>query len=91
MTMEDFYHTAVEADYLVYNAAIDNALTSMDELLAKSELFADFKAVSEGNVWCSGKALYQSTARLGNAILDFHYMLTDGDESQMTFFTKISE
>lgn len=91
LTMEEFYAKAVDADYLVYNASIDAALTSVNDLLAKSELFADFKAVSEGNVWCSGKALYQSTARLGNAIQDFHYMLTDGDESQMTFFTKISE
>lgn len=90
MTMEDFYQTAVGADYLVYNAAIDRTLESIDELLAKSELFADFKAVQEGNVWCSGKALYQSTDRLGNAILDFHNMLTGGEESQMTFFTKVS-
>lgn len=89
MTMEDFYQTAVDADYLVYNAAIDHTLGSIDELLAKSELFADFKAVQEGNVWCSGKALYQSTDRLGNAIQDFHNMLTDGEESRMTFFTKV--
>lgn len=90
MTLEDFYQTAVDADYLVYNAAIDNTISSVEELLGKSELFADFKAVKEGNVWCSGKALYQSTARLGNAILDFHYMLTGGEESQMTFFSKVN-
>ena len=34
-TMEEFYATAVNADYLVYNAAIDSPIQSMDELIGK--------------------------------------------------------
>ena len=61
MTMEEFYTQAIDADYLVYNGTIDDPINSVDELLQKSELFADFKAVKEGNVWCAGKYLYQAT------------------------------
>lgn len=89
MTMEEFYTQAIDADYLVYNGTIDDPINSVDELLQKSELFADFKAVKEGNVWCAGKYLYQATDIVGNMITDLHLMLTDGDASQMTFMTKI--
>ncbi len=90
VTMEQFYATAVDADYLVYNGTIDNPIESIDELLAKSELFAEFKAVKEGNVWCADKYLYQATDIVGNLIMDLHLMLTGGDEEQMTFLKKIS-
>ena len=89
MTMEEFYTQAIDADYLVYNGTIDDPINSVDELLQKSELFADFKAVKEGNVWCAGKYLYQATDIVGNMITDLHLMLTGGDESQMTFMTKL--
>ena len=89
MTMEEFYTQAIDADYLVYNGTIDDPINSVDELLQKSELFADFKAVKEGNVWCAGKYLYQAPDIVGNMITELHLMLTGGDESQMTFMTKI--
>ena len=62
---------------------------SIDELMAKSELFADFKAVKEGNVWTTGKSLYQATDIVGQLIRDLNLMLTGGDASQMTFLTKV--
>lgn len=89
MTMEEFYAQAVDADYLIYNSTIDNPLNTMEDLLAKSELFADFKAVQEGNVWCTGKYLYQATDIVGSLITDIHLMLTGDDGSGMTFLYKI--
>lgn len=89
LSMEEFYATAVDADYLVYNAAIDSPIGSLDELLAKSELFADFKAVKEGNVWTTGKSLYQATDIVGEMIRDLNLMLTDGNEEDMTFLTRV--
>ena len=91
MSMEEFYAAAADADYLVYNATIDNPIQSVDELVAKNELFEDFKAVQEGNVWCVGKYMYQATDIVGQLITDFHLMLTDGDEKDMTFLTKVSD
>ena len=90
LTMEEFYNQAVNADYLIYNASIDSPITSIDDLLAKSDLFADFKAVKDGNVWCTGKQLYQATDIVGELIKDVHLMLTDGDEKDMTFLTRVS-
>ena len=89
MTMEDFYAAAVNADYLIYNATIDNPLEDLDGLMDKSDLFADFKAVQEGNVWCTGKYLYQATDIIGQLIMDIHRMLT-GQEGGMTFIYRLS-
>ena len=89
LSMEEFYSKAEEADYLIYNATIDSPINSIAELTAKNELFKDFKAVKNGNVWCTGKSLYQATDIVGNLITDIHLMLTDGDASQMTFLEKM--
>lgn len=89
ITMEEFYDAAVNADYLVYNASIDSPISSVEELYAKSELFADFKAVQEGNVWCTGKAMFQASDKIAEFIMDINAMLTGSDGSDMTFFTKV--
>ena len=89
ITMEEFYSTAIDADYLIYNAAIDSPLGSVDELIAKDALFADFKAVKEGNVWTTGKNFYQATDIVGQMIKDVNIMLNDGDPSEMTFLSKV--
>ena len=90
ITMEDFYAKAVDADVLIYNASIAAPISTVDELLALNELFADFKGVQEGNVWCTGKSFYQATDIVGQMIRDIHLALTDGDESQMTFMTGVA-
>ena len=86
-TMEQFYDAAVNADYLIYNASIASPLNSLDELYALSGLFHDFKAVREGNVWCTGKDLYQETDDVGELIVDIHKMLNG--EGDMRFLTHI--
>lgn len=91
MTMEEFYAYAVDADYLIYNATIDNQITSIDELIGKSELFKDFKAVQNGNVWCTGKYLYQATDIVGQLITDIHYVITENDTGEMTFLYEVQE
>ncbi len=88
LTMEEFYNAAVNADYLVYNATIDDPIYTIDELIAKDSLFADFKAVQNGNVWCTGKYLFQATDIMGSLIVDFNHMLTGQDD--MTFLYKLA-
>lgn len=87
-TMEQFYAAAVDADYLIYNASIASPLSSLEDLYALSPLFRDFKAVKAGNVWCTGKDLYQETDDVGELIVDIHNMLTG--EGEMRFLTRIS-
>lgn len=89
ITMEEFYEAAVNADYLVYNASIDSPISTVEELYAKSELFADFKAVQEGNVWCTGKAMFQASDKIAEFIMDLNAMIAGSDGSDMTFFTKV--
>lgn len=83
MQMEEFYAKAREADYLVYNSTIGGEIHSKEELLQKSPLLKDFKAFSEGNVYCTTQNFYQESMETGTFILDIHKMLTmeeDGDE-----------
>ncbi|HNW03874.1 MAG TPA: ABC transporter substrate-binding protein [Oscillospiraceae bacterium] len=91
MDMETFYAAARDADYLIYNASIDEPLDSVDGLLFKNELFADFKAVREGNVWCTTKYLYQASSVNGEIVYDIHLMLTSGDGAAVepTFLYKL--
>lgn len=89
MTMEDFYATAVDADYLIYNSSIDQPLTSIDDLIAKDALFENFKAVQNGNVWCTGRSFYQASDTAPMMIRDINLMLIDGDASKMTFIYKL--
>lgn len=91
MQMEAFYASAKDADYIIYNSTIDGELKSLDELLEKSSLLADFKAVREGNVWCTGKNLFQETMGLGGMILDIHKILTEErpDQDGMTYMYRL--
>ena len=91
MQMEEFYAKAKDADYIIYNSTIDGELDSIDELLAKSSLLADFKAVKDGNVWCTGKNLFQETMGLATMIEDIHTMLTSDDPKldSLTYMKKL--
>ena len=88
MQMEEFYAQAKDADYLVYNSTIDGNLETTDDLLAKSSLFKNFKAVKNGNVWCIGKNVYQDTMETGSIISDFHRMLTE-DTDELTYMYRL--
>ena len=91
MQMEEFYAKAKDADYIIYNSTIDGELDSIDELLAKSSLLADFKAVKDGNVWCTGQNLFQETMGLATMIEDIHTMLTSDDPEldSLTYMKKL--
>ena len=91
MTMEAFYNGAKDADLLIYNSTIDGELQTIDDLLAKSPLLADFKAVKNGDVWCTGKNLFQEPMGLGKLIGDIHNALI-GDvpaDGELTYMHKL--
>lgn len=77
--MEEFYSRAKDADYLIYNSAIDGTLPDLDALFDKSELFREFKAVQNGNVFCTEQNMFQQSTGFGDMILDIHSILTDED------------
>ncbi|WP_459687250.1 ABC transporter substrate-binding protein [Agathobaculum sp. TL06] len=90
MQMEMFYTGAKDADVIIYNSTIDGELHSIDELLAKSPLLADFKAVRNGDVWCTGQNLFQSTMGLGDMILDIHAVLTEEAPESLTYLHRLT-
>ena len=91
MTMESFYDGARDADVLIYNSTIDGELFTLSELLQKSAFLKDFKAVQTGNVWCTGKNLFQEPMGLGKLILDMHRVLTDENApDELTYLHKLT-
>ena len=89
MDFESFYAAAKDADVLIYNSTIDGELTAIDELCAKNQLFADFKAVKEGNVWCTGKNMFQETMGLGDMIRDMNAVFADDTEYSFTYLHQL--
>ena len=89
LSVEDFYNTAKDADYLIYNATIENPVRSITELCGKSALLADFKAVQDGNVWQVQRSLYQSPDIAAQMITDLRRMLTGENTSEMTFLEQL--
>jgi len=82
MQMEAFYEGAKDADVLIYNSAIDADLSTIAELVSKSAPLADFKAVRNGDVWCTGKSMFQEALGVGDMILDIHAILTEENPAE---------
>ncbi|WMJ76807.1 MULTISPECIES: ABC transporter substrate-binding protein [unclassified Sedimentibacter] len=91
LEMEKFYSTAKDADFIIYNSTIDGELSSVEELINKNSLMEDFKAVQNGNVWCTSKNLFQETTQFGLMISDIRQMLTDDDKNltELNFMYKL--
>ena len=83
---------AKDADVLIYNSTIEGEIRTMDELIAKCPLLAQFKAVQQGNVWCTAQSLFQQSMEMPNLILDMNKVFAEGtpDESELKFLTKIT-
>ncbi len=86
--MEDFYASALDADILIYNSTIEGEIHSVDELINKSGLFRDFKAVKEGQVYCTEPALFQEITGMGDFIMDLNAVFT-GEKRDMIYLTKL--
>lgn len=93
LQMEDFYDQAKDADFLIYSSSIEGEIYSVEELLEKCPLLADFRAVQEGNVWCTTANLYQSSMELGTVTEDFHKMLTaeETEDGACTYLFRLEE
>lgn len=91
LSMEDFYNTAKDADYLIYNATIEKPVGSIRELCSKFALLSEFKAVQEGHVWQVRSSLYQSPDIAARMITDLRRMLTEQNGTEMTFLEPVSD
>ena len=89
LQMEAFYAAARDADFLIYDGAIESDLETLQQLLEKNELFADFKAVKSGDVWRSAPNMFQEPTAAGGVIADFHAAFT-GVTDDLTYLRRLS-
>ena len=82
--METFYATAKDADFIIYNSAITGEVNSLEELLKINPLLKDFRAVKNGNVWCTAQNMYQETMQLGQMTREIHQILT-GTQTELEY------
>ncbi len=88
---EEFYKNTVDADILIYNATIDGGISTTKELTAKNALFADFKAVKEGNVYCSNADMFQKTGLVADIITDMYRVINDKETDDLRFMYKVDD
>lgn len=86
MQIEEFYNGAKDVDYIIYNSSIDGGVGSIEDLLDKCAVLKDFKAVQDGNVFCTTNDMYQQSMSIGYLIEDMHSMLHGGEEDMRYLF-----
>lgn len=91
LPLEDFYAGARDADILIYNSTIEGVVHTTEELIAKCSMLADFKAVQNGNVWCTAQSFFQQSMALADFMLELHTVFTEEapDASALQFLTKV--
>lgn len=89
MQFEAFYAAAKNADVLIYSSTIDGGIEDISALLEKNSLFADFKAVKTGNVWCTDKNMFQQTTAAAEIISDLNLIFTDNAGDETEFFYRL--
>ena len=88
LEMERFYAIAKDADVIIYNASIDGSVDSVDALVRKNALLADFAAVKNGEVWTTEQNMYQQMMQTGRIISDFNVVFT-GSGAETTYVHKL--
>ena len=86
---ETFYDIARDADILIYNSTIDGELGSIDQLVGKCGVLADFKAVKSGDVWCTGQNMFQQSTGAADMICDLNCIFTDNAPDELTYLHRL--
>lgn len=89
LEMESFYAEAKDADVIIYNASIGGELASIDELVEKNSLLADFEAVRNGEVWCASEDMYQQMIATGAIISEFHAAFEGEDDEGLEYLVRL--
>ena len=89
MDLEQFFAVAKEADFLIYNRAVEGELASLDALLEKSPLMKDCKAVQSGNVWCTGQNMFQQVSGTAEMISDLHAVFSGDTAAPLNYLYRL--
>ncbi len=86
---EQFYAQASQADILIYNSAIDGGLETVDDLIAKNKLFAGFKAVKSGSVYCTDTDVFQKSSAVCDVIEDLYAVINYEAADDLKYIYKL--
>ena len=89
MSFEEFYKTAGDADILIYNATIDRPLSSVKELTEMNPLFAECRAVKEGQVYTTTRSMYQETAAVTEILTELARIFRQEGTEEQGYFVKV--
>ena len=89
--LEDLYAGVKDADVLIYNSAIEGMIASVSQLTERFPLLHEFKAVQNGQVWCTTQSLFQQSMELADLISDMNLVFTEGrpDPASLRFLQQI--
>lgn len=90
ISLEEFYRNCKDADYLFW-VILECPYDSLEEMIADNGLFADFKAVQNGRVYCTRRGFAQRTADFADVILEINHILNDPGIKETDTFVKLKE
>ena len=91
MQMEAFLDRALVSDILIYSTSIDGEMHSAEELYKKAPMLKQSRAASAGNIWITGKNMYQQTTAVAEMMLELHSVITgEADEAEMEFLHRLN-
>lgn len=86
---ETFYAIAKDTDFLIYNSTVDGGISDVGQLIEKNSLLADFKAVQNGNVWCTEKNMFQQTTGAADVIYEMSKIFSGETDEDLDFFYQL--
>ncbi len=90
MEPEAFYDAAKDADYIIYVWSMGGKPQSLADVLAKSSVLSEMKAVRENNVFCTTPDFFQISNTLGDMVGDINRMLnSDGSQDKFTYLVRL--
>ena len=87
--MESFYAQARDADILIYNSTVAGDVTDMESFLSQHPLLKDFKAVKEGNVWCTEMSMFQHSSAAADMIRDIRTAVSGDTGEDLRYLHRI--
>jgi len=79
---------AKDADILIYNSTIGGEIKNIDELIEKNILFRDFKAVNDGEVYCTSRDFFQESTGTVMFMQDLNKVYSE-DTDNLTYLEKL--
>ncbi len=86
---EAFYSLAEDSDFLIYNSTVDGGILTIDDLTQKNKLLENFKAVQNGNVWCTDKDFYREPTGITDAIYELNAIFNGKEDDGFKYFFKV--